>query len=158
MPTMLEEEVQRREANNAALIAEMTVPAHRDIPSDYELTIINDAERSRWIAVLGAEGIGELTYRYVGGRVVLLKAWVDHNYRNHGVASEMVAFALEEIQRSGKKITIICPVVGTFIARHPEFAELIDERHPGSGAHAETAASSHAPDEAEIAEFEEDVS
>ena len=157
MATTLEAEAQRRDTNNEALIAEMTAPAHNDTPSDYELTIINDAERSRWIAVLGAEGIGELTYRYVGGRVVLLKAWVDPSYRNHGIASEMIVYALDEIQHLGKKITVICPVVGSFIAQHSEFAGLIDERHPGSGARPPAMASSDEDDEAELGEFEKDI-
>ncbi|MGW7824566.1 hypothetical protein ACWGLF_42375 [Streptomyces puniciscabiei] len=42
---------------------------------------------------------------------------------------------LNEIRESGKKITIICPVVGEFIARHPQYLDLIDKVHPGSGAH-----------------------
>ncbi|MFD5215456.1 GNAT family N-acetyltransferase [Microbacterium sp. NPDC058345] len=157
MATTLEAEATRRAANNAALITEMTASDHTENPSDYELTIVNDAERGRWIAVLGAEGIGELTYRYVGGRVVLLKAWVDHSYRNHGVASELVAYALDEITRMGKKITIICPVVGTFISQHPEFADLIDARHPGSGASPAMPEAAPRDDESEIAEFEKDI-
>ena len=64
MATTLEAEAQRRDTNNAALIAEMTAPAHNDTPSDYELTIITEAERRRWIAVLGGE-INELLRAFV---------------------------------------------------------------------------------------------
>jgi hypothetical protein len=38
---------------------------------------------------------------------------------------------LHEIRESGKKITVICPVVGEIIARNPECLDLIDEVHPG---------------------------
>ena len=101
-----------------------------------ELDIINDTERESWLALLGTDVIGELTYRYVGGRVVLLSTWVDNAYRNHRVASELIGHALDEIRETGKKITIICPVVGEFIARNLEYLDLIDEVHPGTGAEA----------------------
>ncbi|MEV8213996.1 GNAT family N-acetyltransferase [Leifsonia sp. NPDC077715] len=94
----------------------------------------NNAERQRFVALLGADAIGELTYRHVGGRIVLLSTWVDSVYRNQRVAYELIARALDEISDTGKKITIICPVVGEFIARNPEYAELIDPGHPEDGA------------------------
>jgi hypothetical protein len=71
----------------------------------------------------------------VGGRVVLLSTCVNRAYRNHRVATELVARVLDEIRESGKKITIICPVVGEFIARIPEYLDLIDKVHPGAGAY-----------------------
>jgi predicted GNAT family acetyltransferase len=132
--TNLETEETKREERNAALIDALGGSAYRDVESSWDLDVINDVERGRWIAALGAEAIAELTYRFVGGRVVLLSAWVNRAYRNHRVATELVARVLDEIRESGKKITIICPVVGEFIARNPEYLDLIDHVHPGSGA------------------------
>ena len=40
--------------------------------SSWELDVIKDADHGRWVATLGADAIAELTYRFVGGRVVLL--------------------------------------------------------------------------------------
>jgi hypothetical protein len=51
------------------------------------------------------------------------------------VATELVSRVLDEIRESGKKITIICPVVGKFIDRNPAYADLIDKVHPGAGAY-----------------------
>lgn len=133
--TNIEAEETNREERNAALIVALKKKALSEVESSWELDVINDMERGRWIAALGAEAIGELTYRFVGGRVVLLSTWVNHAYRNHRVATELVARVLDEIRESGKKITIICPVVGEFIARNPEYLDLIDKVHPGSGAY-----------------------
>jgi len=83
----------------------------------WELDVLNDAEHGRWIATLGDEAIAELSYGFVGGRVVLLTIWVDPAYRKKRVATELVSRVLDEIRESGKKITIICPVVGEFIDR-----------------------------------------
>jgi hypothetical protein len=66
---------------------------------------------------------------------VLLYTWADPVYRQNRVATELVASVLDEIRESGKKITIICRVVGEFIARNPEYLDLIDKVHPGAGAY-----------------------
>ncbi|MFS4091489.1 GNAT family N-acetyltransferase [Streptomyces sp. AF1A] len=133
MTTNIEAEAALREQNNAALIAALDETGLRE--AAWELDIANDAERGRWTASLGPEAIAELSYRFVGGRVVLLTTWVDPAYRHKRVATELMARVLNEIRESGKKITIICPVVGEFIARHPQYLDLIDKVHPGSGAH-----------------------
>lgn len=125
--------------------------------SSWELDVLNDTERGRWIATLGADAIGELTYRFVGGRVVLLSTWVNHAYRNRHVATELIHRVLEEIRETGKKITIICPVVGEFIARNPEYRELIDTVHPGSGAYPLQDSTGGSDDEQQIAAFEQDM-
>lgn len=136
MTTDIEEEDAARSVNNAALISGLNEPPREAVRSDWDLDIVNDTERGRWLALLGADAIGELTYRYVGGRVVLLSTWVNSVYRNQRVASELIGHALEETRETGKKITIICPVVGEFIARNPRYLDLIDEVHPGAGAEA----------------------
>ena len=124
--------------------------------SSWELDVINDAERGRWIAALGAEAISELTYRFAGGRVVLLATWVNHAYRDHRVATELVARVLDELRQSGKTITITCPVVGEFIVRNPQYLDLIGEVHPGSGAYPQHEPGGGPDDKKQIAAFEHD--
>lgn len=131
----IEAEAAAREENNATLIAALDEKNLTDVESSWVLDVVNDAERGRWIATLGADAIAELSYRFVGGRVVLLTTWVAPAARHNRVATELIARVLDEVRDSGKKITVICPVVGEFIARHPEYLDLIDEVHPGSGAY-----------------------
>ena len=109
-------------------------PHRESARSEWNLDIVNDTEGKRWVALLGVDAIAELTYRYVGGRVVLLSTWVDSVYRDQRVASELIGHALDEIRDTGRRITVICPVVGAFIAHNPQYLDLIDEVHPGSGA------------------------
>lgn len=157
MTTNIEAEETTREERNAALIVALKKKALSEVESSWELDVINDTERGRWIAALGAEAIGELTYRFVGGRVVLLSTWVNHAYRNHRVATELVARVLDEIRESGKKITIICPVVGEFIARNPEYLDLIDKVHPGSGSHPQHEPAVGQDDDEQFTAFEHDM-
>ncbi|MEU7632941.1 GNAT family N-acetyltransferase [Nocardia sp. NPDC049220] len=157
MTINIEAEAATREANNAALIASLDATGLSEVESSWEFDVINDAERGRWFATLGAEAIAELSYRFVGGRVVLLTTWVDPAYRRNRVAAELVAHVLDEIRESGKKITVICPVVGAFIARHPQYLDLIDKVHPGSGAYPQHAGARGADGEKQIAAFENDL-
>lgn len=157
MTTNIEAEAAIREENNAALIAALDETGLNEGESSWELDVLNDAEHGRWIATLGADAIAELTYRFVGGRVVLLTAWVNHAYRNHRVATELVARVLDEIRESGKKITVICPVVGEFIARNPEYLDLIDKVHPGSGAYPQHDPAVGHDDDEQLTAFEHDL-
>lgn len=63
-----------------------------------------------------------------------MSTFVADAYRHRGLASRLVARALDDIRPTGKKITVICPFVGDFIIRHPDYADLIDPVHPGVGA------------------------
>ncbi|MFD5213316.1 GNAT family N-acetyltransferase [Microbacterium sp. NPDC058345] len=157
MTATVETEEASRNKSNSALIAALHTSARSDIESDFELDIINDPERGRWIVALGADAIGELTYRFVGGRVVLLSTWVNQAYRNRRVATELIARVLDEIRGTGKKITIICPVVGEFIARNPQYLDLIDRMHPGAGAYPPSDSAALDGDEHHLRAFEHDV-
>ncbi|MBT2566340.1 N-acetyltransferase [Arthrobacter sp. ISL-85] len=158
MTTSLDTEAKNREERNAELIAGLQEKTSNGFESEWDLDVINDAERGRWIAVLGAEAIAELTYRFVGGRVVLLSTWVSHAYRNHGVATELIGRVLDEIRPSGKKITIICPVVGEFIARNTQYLDLIDKTRPGSGAYPKHSPAGPDSDNDKIIAFQQDLS
>jgi len=155
--TTIESEAATREEGNAELIAALNKNDLSGAESSWEVDVINDAERGRWVASLGAEPLGELTYRFVGGRVALLSTWVNPAYRNHGVATELVARALDEVRESGKTITVICPFVGEFIARHPEYLDLIDKVRPGAGAYPHHEPAVSRQDEQEIAALEHDL-
>lgn len=158
MTTSLEAEAKKREERNASLIAGLQEKTGNDFESGWELDVINDDERGRWIAALGAEAIGELTYRFVGGRVVLLSTWVSHAYRKHGVATELIGRVLDEIRPTGKKVTIICPVVGEFIARNTQYLDLIDKIHPGSGAYPKDVPDDPDSDNDKITALQQDIS
>jgi len=104
----------------------VTVP-----PADYLITVVHDEEEQAYKAVFGDEVIGYLTYRLVGGRVALWNASVLPNYRDHGIAAVLIARALDDIRASGRKVTVICPIVRMVIDHHPQYEDLVDKEHPG---------------------------
>ena len=120
-----EEEAKSRQAINSELMSTLEHVSSVRRNSDFDFGLINDVEHSRWEAILNEDAIAELTYRFIGGRVVLLSTWVAEGFRNRGVATELVARVLEDIRSSGKKITV-CPIVGEFISRNPQYQDLVD--------------------------------
>ena len=48
-----------------------------------------------------------------------------------GIATELIRRVLDDVRAQGKTVTIMCPIVRTFIENNPEYADLIDSKHPG---------------------------
>lgn len=94
MTSNVEVEAAVREQTSRELAAEMD--GEDAAKSAWSLDVFNDVEHGRWEAVLNQDSIAELSYRYVGGRMVLLSTWVPPPYRGKGVATELVAHALDE--------------------------------------------------------------
>lgn len=95
--------------------------------------VVEEPDRNRWAAKVGATTVGALTYQFAGQRYVLISTHVADAYRHQGLATKLVTKALDDIQPTGKKITVICPFVGDVIARHPDYFDLVDPVHPGPG-------------------------
>jgi GNAT superfamily N-acetyltransferase len=76
-----------------------------EIRSGWDLDIANDVEHGRWEAIVLNDTIGEISYRFVGGRLVLLSTWVDRLYRQQRIATELIARVLDEIRDSGNTQT-----------------------------------------------------
>jgi predicted GNAT family acetyltransferase len=59
------------------------------------------------------------------GVVVMPHTEVDEEFEGQGVASELVAGALDDIRRRGLKIVVECPYIKQFIEDHQEYADLV---------------------------------
>jgi len=65
---------------------------------------------------------------------VLTHTAVQNRFQHQGIATALIAAALDNIRAKGTKITILCPLVNHFIDDHPQYADLIDAEHPGTQA------------------------
>jgi predicted GNAT family acetyltransferase len=103
------------------------------LTSDYPLEFGSDDADSKYEAYLDGQTIATLTYRRLqqGRRVALLTTVVKREHRHHGVATELIARALDDLRAEGVTVTVICPLVREFIDRFPDYADLVDPAHPG---------------------------
>jgi quinol monooxygenase YgiN/predicted GNAT family acetyltransferase len=103
-------------------------PAHS---STSGLVVRENTESQTYDALLGDEIVGTLLYEREGPRLVLTHTAVQNRYQHQGIATTLIAAALDDIRAKDKKVTILCPLVATFIAGHPDYADLVDPEHPG---------------------------
>jgi predicted GNAT family acetyltransferase len=98
----------------------------------FDVEVVKDEQVGIYNAMVGSRTVARLTYDVAAGdRIVLLAASVLPGFRKQGVATELIRRALDDVRAQGKTVTIMCPVVRTFIEHNPRYADLIDSAHPG---------------------------
>jgi hypothetical protein len=74
------------------------------------------------------EGIAILTYKLRGADLDLMHTEVPHALEGHGYAAALATAALSFARREGMKVIPTCPYVKAYLARHPEYADLVAHR------------------------------
>jgi predicted GNAT family acetyltransferase len=98
--------------------------------SDFE--VVNDEKANIYEAIIGDREIAGVSYNVAGDdRLVLLAISVFPEFRKRGIATELIRRVLDDVRAQGKTVTIMCPIVRTFIENNPEYAGLVDSKHPG---------------------------
>lgn len=98
----------------------------------FDFYVVNDEKTGIYEAIVGDTEIAGLPYNIAGDdRLVLLATSVFPEFRKQGIATELIRRVLDDVRAQGKTATIMCPIVRTFIERNPEYAGLIDPKHPG---------------------------
>ena len=84
----------------------------------------NDAAH-RYEVLVEDEVVGELVYRARDDVVTLIHTEVAPQYEGHGLGEQLVAHALEDIRARDLRIVPLCPFVGAYLRRHPEYEDLV---------------------------------
>ncbi|WP_187432482.1 GNAT family N-acetyltransferase [Agromyces mariniharenae] len=121
----------------AALVDEVTADALRavDTPSedaDAEIEVRRDDERGVFAATLEGREIATIRYDLDGDRITLITTTVQPEFRGRGIATDLIADALDDLREQGTRFTVLCPVVAAFIAGNPEYAGLADAGDSGA--------------------------
>jgi hypothetical protein len=90
-------------------------------PDTTTLTIDDVPDRQRYEARLAGVLAGFLEYRQVGTRRILLHTEVDDAFAGRGVGAALARHALEAARSSGTRVTVKCPFIRAWLARHPEY-------------------------------------
>lgn len=115
--------------DQTVLIDEILDDPHAPV---FDFYVVNDEKSGIYEAIVGDTEIAGLPYTLAGNnRLVLLATSVFPDFRKQGVATELIRRVLDDVRARGKTVTIMCPIVRTFIEHNPEYADLIDADHPG---------------------------
>jgi predicted GNAT family acetyltransferase len=112
-----------------ALIDEVTAQALRSVdrPSadaDAEVAVHRIAERQVYAATIDGREVASLRYATGDGTVVVLTTTVDADFRGRGIATALIADALDDLRRTGESLIVRCQVVAAFIETNPQYADL----------------------------------
>ncbi len=69
-------------------------------------------------------GLAFANYRLTPSAVIITHTETPRALRGHGIASELVAGALELIRADGHKVIAGCSFVVDYLRKHPEYADL----------------------------------
>jgi uncharacterized protein len=89
------------------------------------IDVHDDPDESRYEALLDGQPAGFAYYRTEPGRVVFTHTEVRAEAEGKGVGSALVRWALDDVRRRGLFAIPLCPFVRSFIARHPEYDDLV---------------------------------
>ena len=90
---------------------------------------VSAAEGKYTIAVAG-ETVGLAAVADRGNQRVFYHTEVGERFGGRGLATILVAAALEATRTDGKRVVPVCPMVAAFIKKHPEFSDITDKATP----------------------------
>ena len=94
-----------------------------------DLTVTDVPERQRYEARAGGERVGFAAYTVAGEQITFTHTEVDPAHEGEGVGSALVRGALDDARRRGLSVRPVCPFVGEWMRRHPDYDDL---RDPGT--------------------------
>jgi len=88
------------------------------------MQIADNAAKSRFEATVDGE-TALLVYRLAGDTLTLLHTEVPAALAGRGLGGELARAALDSARARSLKVVPTCPFVRAYIARHPEYADLV---------------------------------
>jgi hypothetical protein len=95
------------------------------------VTVRDNTESRSYDALLDGRVVGSIVYEHEGQRIVFTHTIVEPEFRSQGIATTLTREALDDVRAKGVKLTNYCSFVSEFIGENPEYADLLDEAHPG---------------------------
>jgi predicted GNAT family acetyltransferase len=88
----------------------------------------DDPDRNRFELQVDGEPAGFAAYRVRDGHTVITHSEVDKAFRGRGLGGELARLTLDLLRERGARVVPSCPFFAHYIAEHPEYADLVDDR------------------------------
>lgn len=84
-------------------------------------------EGDRFQISVDGQVAGFTQYQDRDGARIFPHTEIDPAYQGQGLASRLIAQALDATREKGLAVLPLCPAVAGYIAKHPEYADLVPE-------------------------------
>lgn len=96
------------------------------------IAIADNPGEQRYEIQVDGELAGFVQYRARPGLLALIHTEIDDRFEGQGVASKLIAFALDDARERGLAVLPFCPFVNAYIQRHHEYVDLVPEERRGA--------------------------
>jgi predicted GNAT family acetyltransferase len=90
-------------------------------------TVSDNPEAERFEITVDGTLAGFAQYKLARDRIAFVHTEVDDAYEGQGLAKVLVTHALDEVRGRGVGVLPFCPYVRSFIAKNPEYLDLVPE-------------------------------
>jgi predicted GNAT family acetyltransferase len=94
-----------------------------------DIEVTDNPDKARFEIAVDGELAGFVLYHLRGNQIAFTHTETDDRFRGHGLAGQLVREALDAARERHLTVLPYCPFVRSWIAGHPEYADLI--RSPG---------------------------
>ncbi|MCA2225802.1 GNAT family N-acetyltransferase [Nonomuraea aurantiaca] len=88
--------------------------------------IVDNTEQSRFEILMDGKVAGFADYRLLPTKIVFTHTEVLPELEGQGLAGKLVGHALDASRDTGLRVVPLCPYVGKYIERHPQYKDLVD--------------------------------
>jgi uncharacterized protein len=85
------------------------------------------AEPEQYTIEVEGKRVGKAEFLDRDGRRVFTHTEVDKNYEGRGLATILIAEALQETRDAGLRIVAKCPMVAAYVKKHDEYSDIVDD-------------------------------
>lgn len=92
------------------------------------VTVTNNTDQNRYEAHLEGELAGFAEYRLRDDRIAFTHTEVFSEFEGKGVGGALARGALDDVRaQGGREVVPLCPFIKTWIERHPDYHDLVQE-------------------------------
>lgn len=92
-----------------------------------DVDVRDNPEKSRYEVVVDGEVAGFTNYEVQPDGIAFIHTEAGEQYGGQGLASRLVKFELDDSRARDRSVFPYCPFVRGYIAKHPEYRELVPE-------------------------------
>lgn len=90
-----------------------------------DVAVADNAEQHRYEIHLDGELAGFTEYRWEQDRIAFTHTEIDSRFEGMGLGSKLVSLTLDDVRTRGLAVLPYCPFVRSYIARHPDYLDLV---------------------------------